>query len=180
MCPMKRNCHLLFSVLLAILIATIPGLAGISLTNPSFEEPLIDGVPPGWPSSFGHASFGEPPLRLSDEKAKDGVCSLRIEDLDPEASFGLRSAHIAAEPGREYEASVQVFVQEGAAQLYLEFWDKSGTRIQADFEGVLTLGEWVPITVKRTAPEQAVTLTLLLYAHKTNVGVAYYDMVGLR
>lgn len=162
-------------------LCTVPGLTAVAVQvlNPSFEEALVDGVPPGWPSPFGNAAFGDPELQLSTERAKEGSHSVRIEDRDREASFGLRSAKIPAVAGKEYEASVQAFVEEGSAQLYLEFWNKAGERIQATIGSANTLGSWAPITVKQLAPEGTVGITLLIYAHKTNVGLAYYDAAGL-
>jgi hypothetical protein len=177
----KRFCRSLLLVALVSSLCAVSGLAAaVQVPNPSFEEALVDGVPPGWPSCFGNVSFGDPELQLSADRAKESIYSIRIEDRDREASYGLRSAQIPAEPGREYEATVQVFLEEGVAQLYLEFWNKSGERIQANIGSANTQGAWVPITIRQTAPEGTTSLTLLLYSHRTNTGVAFYDAVELR
>lgn len=163
-----------------LVLVTGTGLSAVMMPNASFEEPPVDGVLPGWPSPYGGVEFGGPEVRLSDERAVDGNYSVRIEDRNPSGGYGLRSMHIPVVPGREYEAKVQAFREEGAAQLYLEFWNENGQRIQADIGSAGAMWTWESITLRRQAPPDATTLTLLLYSHVANVGVAYYDAAELR
>ncbi|MGI6610189.1 MAG: heparinase II/III domain-containing protein [Limnochordia bacterium] len=177
----KRFRVLLFCVGVSVALLLSPTvLAGVLVPNASFEEPLVGGMAPGWPSTFGGVRFGGKEISLSRERAVDGVYSIRIEDRDPKGGIGLRSGFIPVKPGAVYVASVQAFREEGQAQLYIEFWNKSGTRIRVAIADSKQLGQWAPISGQETAPADAVSLTLLLYSHGANVGVTYYDQVELR
>ncbi|NLN18315.1 MAG: hypothetical protein GX162_03430 [Firmicutes bacterium] len=178
---MARHMSLYGSVIMAVLVLVSgTGLSAVMMPNASFEESPVDGVLPGWPSPYGGVPFGGPEVRLSNEKAVDGDYSVRIEDRNPNGGYGLRIMHIPVVPGREYEASVRAFREEGAAQLYLEFWNEKGQRIYVEIGSAGAMWTWDRITLRGKAPPDAATLTLLLYSHVANVGVAYYDAVELR
>jgi hypothetical protein len=180
-CVLWKHLGLLCSVVMVVFfIGMVPGSSAVCMPNGSFEEPPVNGVLPGWPSPYGGVEFGSTQVRLSDERAVDGTYSVRIEDRDTKESYGLRSVRVPVEPGLEYEVTVQVFREEGAAQLYLEFWNKSGERIKVDIGNAGAMWSWTPITIRQKAPEDASSLTLLLYSHVSNVGVAFYDAVELR
>lgn len=151
----------------------------IPLVNASFEEPLVDGVPPGWPATFGGFTFGSPEITLSDQRAYHGRYSIRIDDPYPDRGVGLRSAHVPAEPGALYVAAVQVYRESGAAQLYLEFWDSAENRIGVEIGSATRLQTWESLGVQGVAPPGTATLTLLLYSHGANQGVTYWDSAEL-
>ena len=81
------------------------------------------------------------------------------------------------EPGGTYAATVWIRTESGTAQLYLEFWDAAGTRIDVVFDGA-SGSTWRTIRLERQAPAEAVTATVLLYGHR-EPGHTYFDDVEL-
>lgn len=141
-----------------------------ALTNPGFE--LGEGFP-GW-TIFS----GTPDLFELSTDALSGRYSLRITDPSDEQAVGLRSEHVPVEPGGTYAATVWIRTESGTAQLYLEFWDAAGTRIDVVFDGA-SGSTWRTIRLERQAPAEAVTATVLLYGHRANRGTLYFDDVEL-
>lgn len=149
----------------------LPAFAAASvLSNPGFEAG--SGLP-GW-TVFA----GSPDLFELTQQARSGLYSLRMTDPSPDQAVGLRSEHVAVLPGTVYRATAWVRTESGTAQLYLEFWDAAGTRIDVVFGGASS-DTWRAVTLERQAPEDAVTATVLLYGHRTNRGVSYFDDVEL-
>lgn len=142
----------------------------LALTNPGFEQGEAF---PGW-TVFA----GTPDLFELSPEAFSGKYSLRMTDPSAEQAVGLRSEHVPIEPGETYAATVWVRTEGGTAQLYLEFWDAGGTRIDVVFAGA-SGSTWRAIYLERQAPAEAVTATVLLYGHRTNRGVLYFDEVEL-
>jgi len=176
--------RLLSIVLLALAVVAVStgplaSAATIAVPNSSFEEGVTeDGAPRGWPERFGRAVFGDS-VTVSQERAVDGRHSVKIEDRLPDAGLGVRSARIPATPGRRYTATVQVFIEQGNSQLYLEFWNDAGTRIYYVTTTENRTGEWHTLTASAVAPEGATAITLLLYGNIPNTGVAYFDVATL-
>src|SRR5690606_7693855 len=115
---------------LALVFVVVPiGSAAESLvlTNPGFEmgEEL-----PGWSIFSGTAEN----FQLS-RQAHSGNYSLQLLDPSSEQAIGLRSDPVAIEPGATYVATAWIRTDSGIAQLYLEFWDAAGTRIDVVFDG---------------------------------------------
>lgn len=151
----------------------------VEVPNASFEEGLADnGLPVGWPSLFSVKTFGDE-ITLSDKRAFKGRYSICINDPSEKLSAGLRSAPIPATEGVVYNAQLYAYVESGVAQLYLEFWDDRGERIDRGIASASPKGEWAPIQISQQAPKGTTSITLLLYAHLSNVGVTYYDEVSL-
>lgn len=159
------------ATLAAFALGAAPALAAASaLSNPGFE--LGVGFP-GW-TVFS----GTPDLFQLSEEARSGLYSLRLTDPSPEQAVGLRSEHVAVEPGAVYRATAWIGTESGTAQLYLEFWDAAGTRIDVVFDGA-SASTWRAVTLERQAPEGAATATVLLYGHRSNRGVMYFDDIQL-
>ena len=118
-------------------------------------------------------------FEISDERSTAGTHSLKLIDENPEGSIGLRSHRVETAPGRRYIAEVDVFGESGSAMLYIDFLDAQGRRVQERLLGTSAAMKWETITLEATAPEGAVYVTLILYAHLANTGVFYYDNVRL-
>jgi len=165
--------------LAAVWYSPVASAGKIELLNAGFEEGVTDsGAPVGWTEGFGRAAFGDS-AALSEARAFEGRWSLRIEDRWPDASIGVRSVRIPAEPGRYYTASVKVYNEQGGSSLYLEFWNDQGTRVSYVATSDTRTGEWRTLTASSFAPEGATSLTLLLYGNIPNTGVVYFDAAML-
>lgn len=151
----------------------------IHVPNASFEDGLADnGLPVGWPSLFSVKEYGRE-ITLSDKRAFKDRYSICINDPSDRVSAGLRSASIPATEGLIYTAQVHAYVESGSGQLYLEFWDDQGERIDRGIASASPTGGWTPVQIAQQAPKGTTSITLLLYAHLANTGVAYYDEVSL-
>ncbi|GIP33313.1 heparinase II/III family protein [Paenibacillus sp. J2TS4] len=137
--------------------------------NGDFEE-AVDGKPANWKPLDNASAYS-----VVTEPVYSGQYSVKLEDPSDTVGPGLRSEPIPVTPDNRYKASVQSYNESGVSQLYLEFWDSSNQRIDVKIASNNELGRWKPIMIEAYAPEGAVYATLLLYQHKTNVGVAYFD-----
>lgn len=144
----------------------------IPLTNPGFEEPAADGVVPGWSQTYGRGG-----VAVSMEAARTGEHSLKIVDPDS-ANYGFESNRIAAEPGQFYTASGYVR-SSSSGSLYLQFHDKSGTRIgHRSVSGGSSEG-WTAITASLESPPGTASVSILLYSGLANTGESFFDDVSL-
>lgn len=104
-----------------------------------------------------------------------GTYSVKLEDPSANAGPGLRSGPIPVEPEQSYRATVQSYNESGTSQLYLEFWNSSNVRIATKIATNSAIGSWNVILAESDAPPDASYATLLLYQHKANIGIAYFD-----
>ncbi len=161
-----------------LLLTPVAGAKSVTVPNPSFEEGLAaDGLPVGWPELFTVKAFGNE-ITLSDKRAADGKYSIRIDDATA-SSMGLRSARIPAQEDLTYTASVQIYAESGRPDLYLEFWNDQGTRIDRAIATASQTNQWQTITAELEAPKGTKAITLLVYSNTVNTGVAYFDVVKL-
>jgi hypothetical protein len=151
----------------ALLAAGPPNL----LENPSFED-ISDGVPAGW-SVIPAAPPGS--VASSTSLVRSGLRSVLLSDESSTTGTGLRSTPVAVSGGSLYHASIYAHPDSGAGQMYLEFWDDSGTRIDTKVVTTATVGEWTQLSVECFAPDAASTATVLAYLSAGNVGTVYYD-----
>lgn len=173
MCRSRRVVQPLAIYLLlcfAVFGAQAEAADNLHLTNPGFE--LGEGFP-GWTVFSGTPENFE----LATE-ARGGRYSLRLLDPSAEQAVGLRSEHVPVEPGGLYAATAWIRTESGTAQLYLEFWNAAGTRVDVVFDGA-SGSTWRTIHLERQAPNDAVTATVLLYGHRSNRGTLYFDDVEL-
>jgi hypothetical protein len=105
----------------------------------------------------------------------EGAYSVKMEDPSSTIGPGLRSGQIPVVPDNLYRASVQSHNESGTSQLYLEFWNSSNVRIDVKIATNSVVGSWNPISIEAYAPAGAVYATLLLYQHKGNIGITYFD-----
>ena len=155
-------------------------LQPLPLGDPSFEKLALGPVTgPDWgiPSGpYGPASWAS----VSDARARSGKHSLRIADALGTKGLFVRSQRFKAQPGALYRASVYAFNETGNSRIYLEFFNQAGVRIAHELKHANPLGKWVCLEVEQTAPWTAVEVDVGLYSLVGNVGVAFYDDVGLR
>lgn len=144
------------------------------LLNPGFEE-VSNGKPAHW-TAFSPAS--EPQFSASQEHVRSGDWALRIDDPTT-TGIGVRSNHVQVTAGQEYEASVHMYLLGGMFSIYLEYWNAAGTRVWAEFRQSSTLERWHYVDLRGTAPDDAVTATVLLYSPATRQGVGHFDDVSL-
>ncbi|MBE3577319.1 MAG: carbohydrate binding domain-containing protein [Limnochordales bacterium] len=174
----RRGVVALVAFLVLLGGAGVPALAsGSLLSNYSFEEPRAsDGSIPGW-TPFANGPW----MSLVREYATDGEWSLKVSDVSAKQSVGMRSAPVPVTAGAKYAVLADVYIEFGAAMLYLEFWDAQGKRIESALKTASAsgTGRAVQLIVENTAPAEAVTVTVLLYCSVPNEGVAYFDNVYL-
>lgn len=102
-----------------------------------------------------------------------------MDDPNAGTGIGLRSTPVDISSGAVYEGSVYVFTESGQASLYLEFWDAGGTRIFSEFRTNALTGSWQLLDLRGTAPEDAVSASLLVYSPAGNVGISHFDDASL-
>lgn len=142
--------------------------------NGSFEE-VSGGKPAGW-SSLGAADV----IASVTSTVYAGSYSLRMDDPSANGGPGLRSGQIPVVPDQLYEASVMSYNESGTSQLYMEFWNSSNVRIETKIGTNASIGTWGRISIESYAPAGAAYATLLLYQHKANIGIAYFDEASFR
>ncbi|MDF2815465.1 MAG: hypothetical protein K0Q81_1665, partial [Paenibacillus sp.] len=137
--------------------------------NGGFEE-VVEGKPAGWIGLGSGVVYN-----ASSTLVLEGAYSVKMEDPSSTIGPGLRSGQIPVVPDNLYRASVQSHNESGTSQLYLEFWNSSNVRIDVKIATNSAVGSWNPISIEAYAPTGAVYATLLLYQHKGNIGITYFD-----
>jgi len=143
------------------------------LANGGFED-LTGGFPTGW-TQFNPAN----PATLVTDPVHGGTHAIRLADPDTTLSSGLRSASVDATPGQLLEASAWMLVTAGSPELYLEFWNATGTRIRVVTAKAATSGDWQLVRLQGTAPAGTVRATVLVYSSSVNIGTVVVDDAGL-
>lgn len=153
--------------------------SGVELVNPGFEQGGANGTIPGWQQTYG---VGNSALTFerSSAAAKEGAYSLYLNDQSPTASFGVASDLFPVEAGTTYSASVWFQVERETLSIYLQFFDASGTRVGVASASTGVSAEFVKTGVSGTAPEGAVTGSVLLYSASTVQGAGYADQVEVK
>lgn len=172
------TCKLLLALLTILCGASFShwAEAGSVGVNFSFEAPVENGAIPGW-SLYGNASLSRE-VALSTDNVFEGAQSIRIADDSSKAAYGVRSAFMPATAGAMYVAAARVWKVSGQPQIYLEFWNQAGKRIGTAFTGNSAgPNQWSILSIQGTAPPDTASLTVLLYSHAANTGVAYFDLV---
>ncbi|WP_147915931.1 hypothetical protein [Ruania zhangjianzhongii] len=159
----------------------------IGPVNGGFEEAVVDGVIPGWSQSYGGGGAGS--LSVVETHAFEGQASLQIHDPDSDQAYGLLSDAMPVTAGEDYELTLRVRLPESTepndtihGKAYLYFYAESGSRVgssSAHFRD-LPHGEWASVRLGATAPEQATTVSVLLYATPADSSTFYIDDVRLK
>jgi hypothetical protein len=144
------------------------------LENPGFEEPVQDGVIPGWTQTFGTTGF-----TVDETVAFSGSNSLKLEDDSDTGSIGIQSNKVAITGGKTYKASAKLKLLEGEVFIYMYYYDRDGNQIAAARQTAYSPNEWVSLTVVSTAPVEAAQAAVLFYSGVSPVSTAYLDDVTL-
>lgn len=142
--------------------------------NGGFEEPVVDGVIPGWTQTFGRAAtFG-----VVDTRASEGTHSLRLVDSASDGSLGVQCDPFPAVENEFYLASAQAYLEQGTLALYLYFHDAAGgvlATLTRQFTSVLD--GWQTVAVGGTAPPGTAQASVLLYSPAAAVSAFHVDDV---
>ncbi|NQX60154.1 carbohydrate binding domain-containing protein [Paenibacillus qinlingensis] len=158
---------LLFIVSLASMVFSASA-ADMLITNYSFESGTVN-----WTQAYGTSG-----MTASSEQAYTGTQSAKIVDTSTTANLGLESGKLDATAGTTYLAYAKVFVVSGSVDLYLRFWNSSGTVVG---NGITTVSapanQWTTTQVKYTAPANTAKVSVLLYSGIASTSTAYWDDV---
>lgn len=174
----KRNVSIFLLLSLVLLLFPVDllyaGSSGESkLLNGSFDE--MEARPNHWTVVNGHQSR----VMSVTEQVYRGNFSVKLTDLSSTTAADLQSNKVPVTAGALYEAKVYSFNLEGSSDLYLEFFDARGNRLEILYDSNTTLNEWSPILVQGAAPEGATQAAIRIYLNGQNVGTSYFDEASL-
>lgn len=157
------------------------------LTNPTWEG--APNLPSGWTLGNSATVLGDTVLLEPDPDLVGGWVN-KIDDRDDKTAYKFSSEPMATQEGMEYEASVMARAgnpddphsKAGRATLYLEFFDEQGKQLRnpGTVNKHYTGTDWSLISVVGTAPENAVSVGVLLYSGSGIVGEAYFKSPKLK
>ena len=154
----------------------------IPIANSGFEQVNLDGTIPGW-DRFGSVS-GLAEYDITTENPKSDTRSLKVTDISDQAEAGIISIPFPVQPGLEYKAKTNVFLDSGRGAIYaLKYYDADGNEVTpspapaAYIEG--PKGVWSEAEFKSIAPANAVTGKLALFVSYAWTGTVYFDNVRL-
>lgn len=149
--------------------------ADMLVPNYSFEDSLTG----TWTQTFGVGKNGS--VGAVTEQASDGTQSLKIVDAETAFAFGMESTKMTAVAGVTYTVYAQANVLSGSADLYIRFYNHSGSTDTYLSGGFATASSstsgWQNLRVKMTAPATANRVSVLLYSNVGNTGTAYWDRI---
>jgi len=158
---------------------TLSDVTNATVPNDSFET-LSGGFPTNWTKPYANGYESSTTTR-----AYVGSRSLKIDDPSSSGTGGVRSDPVPVIAGRKYLGAVKCYLESGTqAALYLEYWNREGTKMLSYSTTVSGTGVWQDIVVtpeepvsreQIVAPYGASHLTLLIYSPQAHVGVAYFD-----
>ncbi|MFY1691215.1 hypothetical protein [Plantactinospora sp. WMMB782] len=109
---------------------------------------------------------------------RSGGRAARIVDTSTSGGVSLRSDPLTTIPGEEVTASGWAQRTSGAGGwLYLEFWRAGGSRISATVVPVPGASGWQRVSANGVAPDEATTLTVLLYSAQAEQSTTVWDDV---
>ncbi|MGI2297323.1 S-layer homology domain-containing protein [Paenibacillus sp. GXUN7292] len=154
----------------------------IPIVNSGFEQLNKDNTIPGW-NSFGSVT-GLAEFEVSAEKTKSGAGSLKITDTSDKAESGVISIPFPVQPGLEYKAKSDVFLEAGRGAIFaMKYYDAEGKEVTPSpapaqyIEG--PKGTWLEAEFKSIAPVNAVTGKLVLFVSQAWTGTVYFDNIHL-
>ncbi|MFC4557993.1 WD40 repeat domain-containing protein [Virgibacillus kekensis] len=146
----------------------------VILTNPGFEDPVVNGVIPGWDQIYGDGGFD-----VTDTVSHSGDYSLHVNVDNDSKSYGMDSEFIEIDSGETYTASVMTNVKTGQPKVYMRFYDSDKNRIKQYFSGSHSMNQWEELSVTGKAPEEASFASILIYSSVGANTEAYFDDVTL-
>jgi len=143
----------------------------------SFEYPVgSTAVPKGWTVYTGTAGF-----HFSEDKPTEGKTYAVIEDNSSTYGAGFRSQRMPFDKGDQFIVEGDVMLLEGSGGLiFVEYWDVNGNRVDYDSIEKARIGEWTSTSAVCVPPENAVSISLLLYSGGTHIGVGAYDNIKIK
>jgi hypothetical protein len=150
-------------------LVEVPPSAFLQIPNSDFEQ-VAAGVPTLWTNINKNI-----PYVSSTAHSVSGDRSAAYLNDSWTAKGGFRSSRVPITPGVRYSASAAAFNEQGSPIMSLEFWDASGTRVEALYglAGLRQL-DWQQVTCVGTAPAEAGFATVLLYSGAAP-NVTYWD-----
>jgi len=153
----------------------------IPIVNSGFEQVNFDGTIPGW-DRFGSVP-GLAEYEITAEKAKSDTRSLKMTDTSDQAETGIISLPFPVQPGLEYKAKTDVFLESGRAIFALKYYDADGNEVTPSPAPANYItgpsGIWSEAEFKSIAPANAVTGKLVLFVSLAWTGTSYFDNVRL-
>ncbi len=132
----------------------------------SFEDGIAEWEPYYYKSSYS----------VDEKNATHGNKSLHINDTSDTISGGAKSGKLPIAQGNTYMVSLDGFIAKAGVALHLRFYDSAGNVISQPFLNFPAAG-WNYKSISAKAPEDAVSLDLLLVSGSTTLAEAYFDNI---
>lgn len=162
----------------------IPGIED-KILNPSFEQPVVDGVIPGWEDAFPTQYPKEnTSFEVTDEKSFTGKYSLKVVDASTAGPVKVTSNKVKVTPGVEYYGKANVFLESGRTYLSMNFYDKDGNDLSVKPSIYVEIrgeeGKWREVETRHEiAPPNAVYATVSAFCTIGWTTSIYYDDITL-
>lgn len=139
---------------------------GRLVANQGFEDGME-----GWTTSGAAGA-----VSVVGAPTHSGKRAAQMADTDDSTGVSLRSAPLATVPGEALTATAWADRTSGAGGwLYLEFWRADGTRAAAFPTALGPAAGWQQLTAEGTAPDDAVTATVLAYSSQSDISTVVWD-----
>ncbi|GGD82545.1 hypothetical protein [Paenibacillus nasutitermitis] len=155
--------------LFATLVWITPAFAAdLLIPNYSFESGTTS-----WTQKYGTGGISS-----STTQTYTGTKSLKIVDTTSSDAVGTESDYLPALAGTTYVSYARAYIDSGAADLYVRFWNSSKSYLGAAYSTKSTpVSDWTYLKTTGVAPAGTAYVTVLLYSGGANVGTTYWDDV---
>ncbi|MBO1005319.1 FIMAH domain-containing protein [Pseudogracilibacillus auburnensis] len=149
------------------------------LTNPGFEDDLVDGSIPGWTIRHG---TGE--MSLSTDIFKSGKRSLYFNDNSPTNGFRVMGDKLAVTPGDTILVTSNVYVISQSHNIVSEiyYYNARNEQVGSDLTlfSSVSLGteKWSTMRLMSAVPPKAVYARIALYSGDPSLTEAYFDDIS--
>lgn len=162
-------------LMMATALIGAPPAGGNLLANPGFEDVGADGLAARWNPLRGA------PATCPDDGGHSGQRYLRLSDRDPKQGVSVESEHLPCRPGGVYRLSGWLRTADQCSPgLYLQFHREGGERI-AEVHGRAAgpTDGWFQVSVTAVAPDEAESVSALVYGYTAEVGTVDADDLSL-
>lgn len=146
--------------------------------NMDFEEPIyVAGKIPGWNIKYGDASN----FSVSGEQKHSGSYSLKVVDINTDASKWLYSNKTPVEPGQKCRVDAWAYFESGnGVELCIRYFDENGDEIGSYPDTTINspVGSWNEYGVEGVAPQGAAMAAVFIYSGYGAVCTAYFDDIS--
>lgn len=149
------------------------------LTNPGFEEDLVNASIPGWTTALGTGI-----MSLSTNIFKSGARSLYFKDISTTEGFRVIGEKLAVTPGDTMVLSSNVYVISQSHNIVTEiyYYNASNEQVgsnQSLFSGVsLGTEKWSTMRLMSTVPSNALYARVAMYSGDPSLTEAYFDDIS--